>query len=81
MTPANFDFHCHSVVSDGLLSPQDVARRAAANGVDLWALTDHDDLGGLGSARQAAEEAGMRFVGRECLFISSASVSIQRIPV
>ncbi|MBL8419901.1 MAG: PHP domain-containing protein, partial [Dechloromonas sp.] len=62
MTPANFDFHCHSVVSDGLLPPQEVARRAAANGVDLWALTDHDDLGGLESARQAAEEAGMRFV-------------------
>ena len=62
MSPANFDFHCHSVVSDGLLSPQEVARRAAANGVDLWALTDHDDLGGLGIARVTAEEAGMDFV-------------------
>ncbi len=61
MTPTNFDFHSHSVVSDGLLPPQDVARRAAANGVDLWALTDHDDLGGLAVARQAAEEAGMAF--------------------
>ena len=76
MTPANFDFHCHSVVSDGLLPPQDVARRAAANGVDLWALTDHDDLGGLESARQAAEEAGMRFV-------SGVEISIewQGVPV
>lgn len=62
VSPANFDFHCHSVVSDGLLAPQDVARRAAANAVDLWALTDHDDLGGLASAREAAEEAGMGFV-------------------
>jgi len=61
VTPTNFDFHSHSVVSDGLLPPQDVARRAAANGVDLWALTDHDDLGGLAVARQAAEEAGMAF--------------------
>jgi 3',5'-nucleoside bisphosphate phosphatase len=60
--PANFDFHCHSSVSDGLLSPNEVARRAAANGVDLWALTDHDDLGGLGEARAVAEAAGMRFV-------------------
>jgi hypothetical protein len=60
--PVNFDFHCHSSVSDGLLSPNEVARRAAANGVDLWALTDHDDLGGLGEARAVAEEAGMRFV-------------------
>ena len=76
VTPANFDFHCHSVVSDGLLPPQDVARRAAANGVDLWALTDHDDLGGLESARQAAEEAGMRFV-------SGVEISIewQGVPV
>lgn len=62
VTPANFDFHSHSTVSDGLLPPHEVARRAAANGVDLWALTDHDDLGGLVEARQVAEEAGMRFV-------------------
>lgn len=62
MTPANFDFHCHSIVSDGLLPPDVVARRAAANGVDLWALTDHDDLGGLATARATAEEVGMDFV-------------------
>jgi hypothetical protein len=62
VTPVNFDFHCHSTVSDGLLPPQEVARRAAGNGVDLWALTDHDDLDGLGLAREAAEEAGMSFV-------------------
>lgn len=62
MTPANFDFHCHSVVSDGLLAPAVVGRRAAANGVDLWALTDHDTLGGLGEASEAAADAGMSFV-------------------
>ncbi len=62
VNPANFDFHCHSIVSDGLLPPEVVARRAAANGVDLWALTDHDDLGGLTTARAAATEAGMGFV-------------------
>jgi 3',5'-nucleoside bisphosphate phosphatase len=62
VTPTNFDFHCHSAVSDGLLPPQEVARRAAGNGVDLWALTDHDDLGGLLIAREAAAEAGMGFV-------------------
>ena len=62
MTPANFDFHCHSTASDGLLPPAVVAARAAGNGVDLWALTDHDTLGGLMSAQQAAEEAGMGFV-------------------
>ena len=62
VNPANFDFHCHSAVSDGLLPPAEVARRAAVNGVDLWALTDHDDLGGLGAAEDAAAEAGMGFV-------------------
>lgn len=62
VTPVNFDFHCHSSVSDGLLPPGEVARRAAANGVDFWALTDHDDLGGLGEARGVAEAAGMTFV-------------------
>lgn len=59
VTPLNFDFHCHSAVSDGLLPPAEVARRAAANGVDLWALTDHDDIGGLGEARATAEALGM----------------------
>ncbi len=43
----NADLHCHSTVSDGLLAPADVVRRAHANGVDLLALTDHDELGGL----------------------------------
>lgn len=62
VTPANFDFHCHSTVSDGLLPPHEVAKRAAANGVDLWALTDHDDIGGLAEAKSVAEEAGMGFV-------------------
>lgn len=60
--PGNFDFHCHSAVSDGLLPPAEVALRAAGNGVDLWALTDHDDLGGLPEAQAVAEAAGMGFV-------------------
>lgn len=45
-----------------MLLPVEVAARAAANGVDCWALTDHDDLDGLDSAEQAAAEAGMAFV-------------------
>lgn len=58
----NADLHCHSTVSDGLLSPADVVRRAQANGVDLLALTDHDEIGGLAEARSAAAEIGVRFV-------------------
>lgn len=58
----NADLHCHSNVSDGALAPAEVARRAARAGVALWALTDHDQLAGLGEAREAAEAEGMRFV-------------------
>ncbi len=42
----NADLHCHSTVSDGTLEPEVLAARAKANGVGLWALTDHDELGG-----------------------------------
>jgi predicted metal-dependent phosphoesterase TrpH len=61
-SPLNADLHCHSTVSDGLMSPADVVRRAYANGVDLLALTDHDELGGLIEARAAADEIRLRFV-------------------
>ena len=58
----NADLHSHSTVSDGTLEPEALAARAAAGGVHLWALTDHDDLGGLEVARATAEEVGMEFV-------------------
>ena len=50
----NADLHCHSVVSDGTLTPEALAERAKANGVNLWALTDHDELGGQQRAKTAA---------------------------
>ncbi len=56
------DLHCHSLVSDGLLAPAEVVRRAAANGAQLLALTDHDDLSGLPEARAAAADRGIRLV-------------------
>lgn len=62
VTVLNCDLHCHSTASDGLLPAAEVARRAAANGVQLLALTDHDDLAGLAPAREVAREAGMAFV-------------------
>lgn len=58
----NVDLHCHSTASDGLLAPAEVARRAAANGVEVLALTDHDDIAGLAAAGEAAAAAGMAFV-------------------
>lgn len=59
---ALFDLHCHSTVSDGLLAPADLVAHAAARGVKVLALTDHDDLGGLQAARQAALQQGIQFV-------------------
>lgn len=58
----NVDLHCHSHVSDGALAPAEVARRAARAGVEVWALTDHDQLAGLDEARVAAADEGMRFI-------------------
>lgn len=58
----NADLHCHSQVSDGTLAPDELARRAHAHGVQLFALTDHDELDGLTQARSAAGALGMVFV-------------------
>lgn len=58
----NADLHCHSVVSDGTLSPEQLAARAKANGVELWALTDHDEVGGQARARDAALALGLPYL-------------------
>jgi predicted metal-dependent phosphoesterase TrpH len=60
--PLNADLHCHSIVSDGLLPPAEVVRRAHANGVEMLALTDHDETGGLAEARAEADTLGLRFI-------------------
>jgi len=57
-----FDFHTHSYCSDGVLSPRELVARAAAHGVTHLALTDHDELAGLGEARRAAKELGITLV-------------------
>jgi predicted metal-dependent phosphoesterase TrpH len=56
------DLHCHSSVSDGVLAPAAVAAYARKGGVDVWALTDHDEIKGVKAARDAAADLGMRFV-------------------
>lgn len=58
----NADLHCHSVVSDGTLTPEQLAARAKANGVELWALTDHDEVGGQSRAAAAAREHGLNYL-------------------
>jgi 3',5'-nucleoside bisphosphate phosphatase len=58
----NADLHCHSVISDGTLTPEALAARAKANGVELWALTDHDEIGGQQRAMAAAHEQGLKYL-------------------
>jgi predicted metal-dependent phosphoesterase TrpH len=72
----NVDLHCHSNVSDGVLSPAGLAARAKVNGVDVWALTDHDELGGLSQARQAAAELDLHFVAGVEISITWANKTI-----
>lgn len=61
-TELNADLHCHSTESDGWLSPTDVVQRAAANGVELLALTDHDTTAGLAEAAKMARAVNLPFV-------------------
>jgi predicted metal-dependent phosphoesterase TrpH len=58
----NADLHCHSVVSDGTLTPEALAERAKTNGVELWALTDHDEIGGQHRAAAAARAQGLPYL-------------------
>ena len=65
MSPQNIlnaDLHCHSVVSDGTLTPEALAERAQRNGVELWSLTDHDEVGGQHRAAAAANALGMKYL-------------------
>jgi predicted metal-dependent phosphoesterase TrpH len=61
-TALNADLHCHSVVSDGTLTPEELAQRAKTQGVALWALTDHDEVGGQSRAAAAAAAVGMDYL-------------------
>ncbi|MBI3100758.1 MAG: PHP domain-containing protein [Burkholderiales bacterium] len=75
-TYSNPDLHCHSTVSDGTLEPEAVAARARANGVDLWALTDHDEVGGLQRAAAAARAQGMAFLTGAEISVTFAGTTV-----
>ena len=62
MNTLNADLHCHSVISDGTLTPEELAGRAKAQGVELWALTDHDEIGGQTRAAAAAAACGLDYL-------------------
>ena len=72
----NPDLHCHSTVSDGTLEPEVVAARARANGVDLWALTDHDEVGGLQRAAAAARAQGLAFLTGAEISVTFANTTV-----
>jgi len=61
-TVPRYDLHCHSTHSDGLLAPAAVVARAAERGVNVLALTDHDEVSGLPEAQAAAADARIELV-------------------
>lgn len=56
------DLHLHSVYSDGKYTPQELAARAKAAGLDLYSVTDHDSMEGAEEKASAAREAGLSYV-------------------
>ena len=56
------DLHTHTTASDGSLSPAELVRQAQEIGLTALAVTDHDTLGGLAEAADAARERGITFV-------------------
>jgi 3',5'-nucleoside bisphosphate phosphatase len=72
----NADLHCHSNISDGTLTPEALAARAHANGVELWSLTDHDELGGQQRARDAALALGMDYLTGTEISVSFAGQTV-----
>jgi predicted metal-dependent phosphoesterase TrpH len=72
----NADLHSHSNVSDGTLTPEALAERAHAGGVELWSLTDHDETGGQQRAREAALRLGMRYLTGTEISVSFAGQTV-----
>ena len=72
----NADLHCHSVVSDGTLTPEALAERAKANGVELWALTDHDEVSGQHRAAAAAKAQGMAYITGTEISVTFAGTTV-----
>ena len=72
----NADLHCHSAVSDGTLQPEALAARAKANGVELWALTDHDEIGGQQRARDAALALGLPYLTGTEISVTFVDVTV-----
>lgn len=72
----NADLHCHSTISDGTLSPTTLAARARANGVQLWALTDHDEISGQREAATAAQAQGLDYLTGVEISVTFANTTV-----
>ena len=72
----NADLHCHSTVSDGTLAPAALAARAHAQGVTLWALTDHDEIGGQREALDAAQALGLDYLSGTEISVTFAGTTV-----
>jgi len=72
----NVDLHCHSIVSDGTLAPEALAARAKANGVTLWALTDHDEVSGQHRAMAAAAGLDLPYLTGTEISVTFAGVTV-----
>lgn len=72
----NADLHCHSDISDGTLTPEALAVRAKANGVELWALTDHDELSGQHRAMAAAAKQGLPYLTGTEISVTFAGLTV-----
>jgi 3',5'-nucleoside bisphosphate phosphatase len=72
----NADLHCHSVISDGTLQPETLAQRAKANGVQLWSLTDHDEVSGQQRARAAAMALDLPYLTGTEISVTFADITV-----
>lgn len=71
-----YDLHCHSTASDGVLTPRELVLRAKEKGVDVLALTDHDELSGQAEAGETAVEAGLQLIHGVEISVSWSNVTL-----
>jgi predicted metal-dependent phosphoesterase TrpH len=56
------DLHLHTTYSDGALSPETLVQRVHAAGLSIVSITDHDNVGALDEAIEAAKSFGIEIV-------------------